>query len=268
MRALFLAIAFFSSAAIAAPLDDDHQAVLSSVQIVVIGETHDNPAHHLVQADIVTRLKPTAVVYEMLTGEQAALLDASSVLDQDALEAALGWNAAGWPDFAMYYPIFRASGDAKVFGAAVPRDVARNAMTDGVAATFGAQADLFGLDTPLGADQQAAREALQMAAHCDALPKDLLPAMVDVQRLRDARLAQVALQALEETGGPVVVITGNGHARNDWGVPAMLGLVSAETVTVTIGQGEDGQEPEGGFDLVLDSASVPRADPCDAFRKK
>ncbi|EEB83057.1 ChaN family lipoprotein [Roseobacter sp. GAI101] len=266
MKALFLAFAFLASAAFAAELGSDDFAQLSAAKIVILGETHDNPVHHLLQADIVSRLRPKAVVYEMLTPEQAGSVTSGLVGNQVALEGALGWNAAGWPDFAMYYPIFKASGDATVFGAAVPRQVARSAMKDGLATAFGAQAGQFGLNTPLGPDEQSAREALQMAAHCDALPEDLLPAMVDIQRLRDARLAQSALQALQETGGPVVVITGNGHARKDWGVPAALAHVQPETAVFAVGQGEDGQAPEGGFDLVLDAPSVRRADPCDGFR--
>ena len=92
--------------------------------------------------------------------------------------------------------------------------------------------------------------------------------MVDVQRLRDARLAQTALRALNETGGPVVVITGNGHARADWGVPAAIKTARPDVTTVSVGQGEDGAAPEGRFDLVLQSPSVAREDPCLGFTKQ
>jgi uncharacterized iron-regulated protein len=263
-----VAFAFLPAFALAQTLGEDGLVRLAAAQIVVLGESHDNPYHHQVQADIVKQILPKAVVYEMLTPEQAALVRPDIVDDEDALEQALGWNGSGWPDFAIYYPIFAAFPMTTVYGAAIPRDVARQAMQDGLVAAFGADADAYGLDVPLTADQQVAREALQMSAHCDALPAELLPAMVDVQRLRDARLAQTALEALKETGGPIVVITGNGHARADWGVPAYIKLVQTDVTVVSVGQGEDDAAPEGRFDIVVQTPSVPREDPCLEFSKE
>ena len=238
----------------------------SAADIVFLGEIHDNPAHHAEQARLIENLEPAAVVFEMLTSQQAAAVPEWRGADQDELASALGWEDSGWPDFSMYYPIFKATGDAFVFGAAVPRDAARVAMETGVADAFGTQAEQFGLTKPLAQAQQAEREALQMAAHCDALPEDMLPAMVEVQRLRDATIAKVALNALRQTGGPVVVITGNGHARKDWGAPAFVALADPGVSVISVGQAETGQTPDGGFDMMLTSDPVSRPDPCDAFR--
>jgi uncharacterized iron-regulated protein len=93
----------------------------------------------------------------------------------------------------------------------------------------------------------------------------MLPDMVDVQRLRDAVLARSALLALGETGGPVVVITGNGHARRDWGVPSYLARMAPDVTVFVLGQSEGGRVPEGGFDLVVDADPVDRDDPCAGF---
>ena len=89
--------------------------------------------------------------------------------------------------------------------------VARAAQDRPLDAIFGPSAGFYALDKPLPPEQQEEREALQAAAHCDALPDDMLPVMVGIQRLRDARLAETALEALAMHGAPVVVITGNGH---------------------------------------------------------
>lgn len=238
---------------------------LADARIVLIGETHDNPAHHQTQAELVADLAPRALVFEMLLPAQAARISPDLISNVDEMEAALGWNASGWPDFKMYHPIFEAALDAQVFGAAVPRDTLRGVVEGDVTQAFD-QPVLYGLDQDLIIDEQAARQALQFAAHCDALPEETLPGMVTVQRLRDARLAQAAIQALQETGGPVVVILGNGHARKDWGVPRFLNRVAPDTAVWTVGQSEDGDVPEGGFDQVFDAPSVPRTDPCAAFR--
>lgn len=240
------------------PSEDDF-ARLSGADVVILGETHDNPAHHNLQAAIIERLAPAAIVVEMLTPDQA------QDLAKDRSAYGEIWNESGWPDYAIYLPVFTAS-DAPIFGAAVPRDVARATYSEGVGAHFAGDLALFGLDQPLPDDQQAARLDLQFAAHCDAMPRAALGGMIEVQRLRDATLARASLEALDQTGGPVVVITGNGHARNDWGVPSYLHLVREGVSVVSVGQGEDGVAPEGGFDLIYDAPAVDRPDPCDAFK--
>lgn len=233
--------------------------------IYLLGEVHDNPAHHAVQAEAVAALAPTALVFEMLTEAQAGRVTQGLRDDPEALAEALDWDASGWPDFALYYPIIAAAPEAVIRGAAVPREETRRAMQVGVPRSFGDAAEAYGLDSEIDTEELAERLNLQMDAHCGAMPLELLPAMVELQRLRDAVLARAALVALEETGGPVAVITGNGHARLDWGVPSYLALVAPEVAVFALGQGEDGEEPDGGFDLVLDAASVERGDPCAAF---
>lgn len=240
--------------------------VFDGADVVFLGELHDNPAHHLRQAEYVAELSPTALVFEMLTQAQADLVTPELVADEAALEAALGWNASGWPDFSMYYPIFAAAPEAAYFGAAVPRDVARAAMAEGMASAFRGDADAYGLTAVLPEGQQAEREALQLAAHCDAMPAEMLPVMVDIQRLRDAELAYSAVQAFEAHGGPVVVITGNGHARMDWGAPVYLMAAAPGLRVMSLGQGEEGVPPSGLFDVVESAPEVDRGDPCAAFR--
>jgi uncharacterized iron-regulated protein len=239
-------------------------ADVSEADIVIVGEVHDNPAHHAAQAAVVAQVHPRAIVWEMLTPAQAAMVTPALIADADKMAETLGWAEAGWPDFSMYHPIFAAASDAVSYGAAVPRDMASRAVKGPLGAVFDA-APAYGLDRDLSDAEQSAREALQRAAHCDALPKKLLPGMVKVQRLRDATLAQAAVKALADTGGPVVVITGNGHARKDWGVPSYLAQVAPGTPVRTIGQGEAGEVPDGGFDAVWDSAAQTRPDPCAVF---
>jgi uncharacterized iron-regulated protein len=234
--------------------------------VVFLGEVHDNPAHHARQAALVAEIAPAALVFEMLTPDLAARVSAELIGDADALGAALEWEERGWPDFSMYYPIFAAAPEAAVFGANVPREDARAVMGESAAAVFGVEADRFGLASPLDADQQAAREALQQAVHCDAMPVEILPAMVEIQRLRDAVLARAAALAMTQTGGPVVVITGNGHARTDWGAPAALSAAAPDLVIRSLGQGETDIPPQGTFDTVAFSPPVDRPDPCAAFR--
>lgn len=233
-----------------------------AAQVVVLGEQHDNPVHHIRQADWVQALAPKALVFEMLTQQQAARADVDWST-QAQLDDAVGWTGSAWPPFDMYFPIFEAAPEAVIYGAGIPREALRVQLEAPVSTH--PLARTFGFDRPPDPDEQAARIELQAQAHCGALPEEMLPVMVDAQRLRDAELADATLRALRHTGGPVVVITGNGHARMDWGMPAMLVFAAPDVSVFALGQGEDGNAVEGTFALTLDAPAPDRGDPCAAF---
>lgn len=230
-------------------------------EVAWLGEVHDNPAHHATQAAIVAALSPSALVLEMLEPRHAAA--AVDREDVAAMDAAFEWSARGWPDLAMYAPILQAT-DAPLYGAALPPDDVRAAVGAGALAVYGERGRRFGLDAALPPAERAAREAGQAAAHCGALPEAMLPGFVEAQRLRDAALADAALRALRETGGPVAVIAGTGHVRTDWGAPALLALAAPEVRQWALGQGEG--PLDGPFDAVAVAEAPERGDPCAAFR--
>ena len=233
--------------------------------VILLGETHDNPHHHLAQARAMAAIDPGAVVFEMLDPDQADLVTPEALQDLDALGDLLGWEARGWPDFDIYAPVFAALGDARVFGAAVPRAEVRAAFSDGAAAAFGPGAGFYGLDDPLTEDQQADREQLQFTAHCEAMPLQMMGGMVEAQRLRDAVLALNIIAAYKVSGGPVVAILGSGHARSDWGVPAILAMTSPDLDVVSVGLLEAAPETEPPFDAWLVTPPAEREDPCAVF---
>jgi len=238
---------------------------LPGADVYFLGEVHDHPDHHLNQARAIAAIKPSAMVFEMLTEGQAANAPATWE-SSDALAEALAWDGTGWPDFDMYYPFFEAAPAARIYGAAIPRDQARAVFEQPVAEVFAGDAVRFGLDQPLTPEEQATREDLQAEAHCNALPADLLPGMVTVQRLRDAELARVTERALRDTGGPVVVITGTGHVRRDWGAPAALALAAPGVTSVVVGQYESAAPDPALTDFWIVTEAAPRDDPCAAFQ--
>lgn len=227
-----------SSPALAQPLALDELDNLPQADLVWLGEVHDNPAHHANQARIIAEIDPAALVFEMLTEDQATRITPQTRQSEERLRDALDWDASGWPDFALYYPLFSAAPEAAIFGAELPRQQARAVMGAALAEVFSGDAARFGLDQPLPPEQQQAREALQ---------------------------AQAAKAAHAATGGPVAVITGTGHARIDWGAPALLARAAPELRQISIGQFEkEIDDPPHDFWLI--TAPHPRPDPCDAFR--
>lgn len=233
--------------------------------IVILGEIHDNPAHHANQRDIVAALSPSALVFEMIPqSEEAGVNDLRAHGAPDAeIARALDWDESGWPEFSYYAEILAAAPRAQVFGAEQPRADVRRAMVEGAAGPFGPDAAIYGLDLPLPAEEKMAREALLAEAHCGQLPPEILPGMVEAQRFRDASLADAALWARTMTGGgQVVVITGSGHADKARGMPALVAIADPEVRVLSLGQFEAEPANRDDFDAVILSDAPERDDPC------
>ncbi|MEM1361009.1 MAG: ChaN family lipoprotein [Pseudomonadota bacterium] len=262
--ALFLLIFGFSRFAVA-EIAPEQLKDLPEADIVLLGEVHDNPWHHENQAQILQHLRPPAVVFEMLSAEQAAQAN-SHIGGISDLRRLLQWDDSGWPDFSLYAPVFEAIGPAQVYGMAVPREDLRRVFETPLADAFGQDAIRFGLDQPLPPEEQTTREARQLAVHCDALPEEYLPAMVAAQRYRDAAFARTALEALAEHGGPIAVIVGTGHVHPDWGMPALLAIAAPEVVVLSVGQFETAAPTGPVYDLTLVTEAAERPDPCAQFR--
>lgn len=241
----------------------------ANADIVVLGEVHDNAQHHLTQAGFIRAVQPSAVVFEMLSPTQAQL--ANNTGDRgEGLRDSLKWQDSGWPEWSLYQPVFEAAGTARIYGMALPRERVRRAVSESAAAVFTGDARDYGLHIPLPDSQQASREELQQTAHCNMLPASLLAGMVEAQRLRDAAFARTALAALSETRGPVVVITGTGHARKDWGIPAAVQRASADTAVFSVGLLEESVKNQRApvpslYDITLYAQAAEREDPCKRF---
>lgn len=269
LLALGLGLALAGGALAAERITPEALSAVPPVDVVILGEVHDNPVHHENQARAVAALQPAAIVLEMLTPAQAARITPELRGDAEALARALGWAEAGWPDFAMYHPILTAAPGAAILGGGLPRGAVRAAVEEGAAPAFaratGGDPARFGLDAALLEAEQTAREADQSKAHCGALPAEMLPGMVAAQRLRDAALARAVIRAAAEHGTPVALITGNGHARSDRGVPAMLARAAPGLSALSIGQVE-GEDADAPFDRVIVTGPSERGeDPCAAF---
>ena len=111
-------------------------------------------------------LTPRALVFEMLT-PQKAMQTPPDRSDAARLARAFDWQNSGWPDFAMYHPIFAAAPMARIYGGDLPPGDARRAVSEGAAAVFGADAPRHVRDefyAAVGArDPEAALAYLQLA---------------------------------------------------------------------------------------------------------
>ena len=206
-----------------ATLNDIKQRAATS-RYVMLGEIHPNPDHHTLQAEILTHMieagRKPAVVFEMVDRSQQPVLDhfmASAPVDAASLADRLEWQSSGWPDFAMYRPLFELAAQHKLVirsGNLEKATVRRLGGRVGAALSDNERTAL-GLDEPLPEAAGTALLDVIRTSHCNMLPDTVLPMMRDIQRARDFVMADAMLNASNTDGA--VLICGAGHARLDWG---------------------------------------------------
>ena len=253
-------------------------ARLAEADVAILGEIHDNPVHHERQAWLVAAIKPVGLAFEMIpeASEEGIAVFRAQGAEPGRIGPAIGWDRLGWPDWTLYRPIVEAAPDAYVAGGGVSRADVALAMRQGAARAFGPGAEAAGLFEPLPAEMLAEARAEMVASHCNTLSAAQAGPMVDAQRLRDARFAAAVLRGREKGGGGrAALITGNGQARRDRGVPVYLARLAPGLEVRTLGQieVEAGADPaalavDAPFDFVWFSSPVDgRSDPCKAFRR-
>ncbi len=262
-------------------------ADLSDSAVVALGEQHDNPDHHLLQARVMQALsergRGLSLVVEMLDRQRQTTIDATlahTPNDADALGRAIDWEHSGWPAWALYRPIFERALQlhALLFAAGLDRSFAMRLGSQGSHALPPELVGRFGLEQPLATNLLGPLRDELREAHCGLLPDSMLDPMVLVQRARDAELAARVLDAPPDRLR--IVIAGNGHVRSDRGVPALLRHASKLRVR-TLGllevhhgwtQPHDYAAESGGtglaFDYVWFTPVASAADHCAELREQ
>jgi uncharacterized iron-regulated protein len=255
-------------------------AAVAAADIVLLGENHGNEDHHRLQARIVDAMGVTVngVVFEMIDASQQETVVIHlqrNPGDTRGLGPALAWSESGWPDWTLYEPIAAAAvaeDGLIVAGNLAPASV-DELMTKGLSALDPELVERSGLADPLTPDLQGRLIATIDEAHCGFAPAELLPAMVGVQRARDALMAE-RLETFKGRGKSVL-IAGAEHVRRDWGVPYYLARLAPEAKVVSIAFREvDERFVEPTADLPYDFVwFTPRRqpmgfDPCDAYRQQ
>lgn len=266
---------------------------LSRVRFVLLGEVHDNPDHHLLEAWALTAVpRQHPAVFEMLSEDQRPQIDKFYELREarkdlppagaaGELARLLAWDNSGWPPFALYAPVFiRAiEQEARLVVGTPSRERTRAVSKAGLTALEPSERRRLGLDAPLPSALGADLEAELRESHCNRLPDAALGRMAGVQRFRDAVMAD-ALLAAAAAGG--VLIAGNGHIRRDRGVPFILerrNVPAADIVTVMFAEVEEGQNapmayvprtPTGAaaVDWLWLTPRAEREDPCASLQSR
>lgn len=257
---------------------------------LLLGEQHDNVAQHRLRLrwlEALADARPFALALEQFDADRQDALDRAREADsREARSAsphdlasrarriaeAAGFDFDGW-NWELYRPVVELAlrrGLPLVAANLSPADTSRVTQRRAPPAP-----------APRGwgeAESEAMRESIRRG-HCGLLPERAVDAMAVAQRTRDARIARALVDAHARTGLPVVLLAGNGHLRNDIGVPRHLVELRPEDRIVSIAlheradageqtQSADDESDGASFDLVVRTPAQPREDPCVALRER
>lgn len=240
---------------------------LLPADILLIGEQHDIPAHHLLERQVVEILgvqhRLAALALEMAEqGRSTAGLPREA--SESQVKAALAWNDEAW-SWAAYAPAIMAAVEigVPVIGANLPRDKQRPAMKD------------LSLDLRLSAEAVERQRMAIRESHCGLLAESQIAPMTRIQIARDLSMAQTLSQIERPPGRTVLLLAGAGHVLRSAGIP--VHLPPELTVKILIAAVKDGamarqvavdQPQAGDADLLWTSPAQVEPDRCAELKRQ
>ncbi len=243
------------------------RALVNSVQstpIVLLGERHDQPDHHRLQAWLISHLKPGSVVgFEMLNETQADGLSKAKTTAQ--VKTLTQWTKNGWPDFSIYAPIFDGIFDTSHTAHAIhpSRKRLRDAMMGPTSQTVEAQVST----QPLAPENVERLKKAIVDGHCGYATPSLTNAMVLAQTFKDQWMSNRLMETPSDNQR--AVIAGNGHVRRDFGMPNHLKgkVLSIGILEVIQGKVSVDAYTAHVYDYVVFTPRLDEVDPCEKFKE-
>jgi uncharacterized iron-regulated protein len=267
---------------------------LAAARWVFLGEQHDSPEHHRLQARFVAAMvaagRQPAVAFEMIENQQQTALDRLSGPPARPFahwNQALRWQKRGWPAWSTYRPIF-----VEAIAAQLPL-LAANLDRAGIRAA--AQGPAPDLPPHIRAQYTAA----VVTGHCDLIKAEQATPMVQAQVARDRTMAQAMIKGDQISNDGAILIAGAGHARRDSGAPWQLAQLAVSGPIISVAMIEvrpqrPGEPPatiadyqaayaapadtndkgdaapldHAPFDYLVFTPRIERPDPCDALRRR
>jgi uncharacterized iron-regulated protein len=279
-----IALPLFANACVSDPkshfmlseLDTKQQQDYSAAKVILLGEQHDNPAHHQIQAEIVERLgregRLRAVVFEQIDWTNQGVLSQLKSSNLEDLPKKIEWDKSGWPSYEYYRPIIETAVKykAKVIAGGLPKNRLKLLYSHGYQGGFTAsEIESLRLRTPLDGEAVALISKEIFEGHCKMIPEDHVAKMIPIQRARDAALLR-GYQNEAALDGVTVFILGAGHARKEFGLPSLFRNTAPKTKIWSVGMQEAGAEPfpPGAYDKVWITEKFDRPDPCNEMKKQ
>jgi uncharacterized iron-regulated protein len=258
-------------------------AALRTARFRLLGEVHDNPAHHAIRLKLLdalgeSGLKP-AVAFEQFDRLHDKALQqrlAAGDATAEAVAQAVQFDRKGW-NWDLYRPLVETAMRHRMplRAANLSRAEAARIAKEGTAALGAKRISELRLEAVWSPDKERVLRDIVYEGHCRAIPKALAGKIGLAQRARDATLAEALL---DPSGDGAVLIAGNGHVRRDLAVPLYLqqSLPGARIVSLGFLEVESGKDraadyfgtgEDRPYDFAWFTARAEREDPCAALRK-
>lgn len=203
---------------------------LAGARVVHVGELHDQAAHHAFQARVLAALAertdtPLALGLEMFFTPFQPVLDAyvAGEIDEPTMLEKTEWATRWGFGWEMYAPMLRLCREKKlpVIALNAPKEVTRTVSRQGLdALTPEQRASLPPLDMTDGAHRAFVKAAT--GAHGGGMKADAFERMYTAMVIWDETMSSNVAAWLEKAGpgSRMVVVAGNGHIADRYGIPA------------------------------------------------
>jgi len=257
--------------------EDEARERVAAADVALLGETHDNPVHHQIQARLLAasaaRVPKPALAMEQVDLEwQHAVDEARTGGATPASIAKAGHVSDGW-QWPLYEPLvaFALAHDLPIVAANYSRSRSKAVVAGGIGALPAGEAARLALAPVWTPARNARMRSILVEGHCGQ-DDPIIDKILEVQRVRDALMADAILSHQR-----TVAIIGRGHARADLGVPLYLAQRAPARHVISVGLVEvdtDKPRPQdyedtgsGVHDLVFFTPRAARSDPCADFKK-
>lgn len=257
-------------------------ARINTADVLLLGETHDNPLHHvsqlkLLQARIESGARPALMMEQLNAEDQHALDQALSGSNrEEALDRVM--DLVRFKDGEPYRELlsYAVKNKLQVIGANVSSKRLQPAIWYGYSSYDENEIKRLAVERVWNEERQRYLVNHMGGAHCGELREELRLGLSRSQRLRDAMMADSVISSI---GRGVVAIVGRSHARQDIGLPLYLAahnpsarILSVGFVEVIAGKThpdeyESSATGEAPHDIIWFTPQAERPDPCANFGK-
>lgn len=258
-------------------------AMTNKADVLLLGEIHDNPAHHvyqqkLLKARIASGSRPALMMEQLNAEDQPALDHALAGNDSEEVLNSIT-KLIKFSDWQIYQPFLTiaVSNKLPVIAANVSNQQLQPVIWRGYAAIDAGELKRLMVEEVWSESRQNYLVKNMGGAHCGKLRDELRTGLTRSQRLRDALMVDTAVSSISRG---VVAIVGSSHARRDIGLPLYFAardpkarIVSVAFVEVSPGVTDprkyeaDSATGDAPYDVIWFTPRMERADPCADFGK-
>jgi len=221
---------------------------LKAVDVIFIGEVHNNPEHHLIQVQLLQALMaryapPLAVAMEFFDTTRQPVLDRfmKGDLDEKTFLREVDWENSWRFPYHLYRPILLITQDkgTALLGINAPNRLVRKVARSGLESLTDEERRQVARDIDLG--NTAHRKHLKTIFEQHPFKKNSPHGMgnfehfYQAQCIWDETMAETIANYMKAKGGKMVVFTGNGHIANKFGIPdRLLRRMDLKTATIVL----------------------------------